>query len=132
MSENIPGELKYMKSHEWARVEEDNVVVGITDHAVEQMNREIVNVDVPEVGRTLAREESFGVIDSVKAAFDIYAPVAGEILEVNDAVDAQPEVVAESPYEDGWLIKIQPSNLDDDLAALLSADDYKKMIEEEE
>jgi glycine cleavage system H protein len=131
MSVTIPENLKYAKSHEWVKVEGDVVVVGITEHAVEQMNREIINVELPDSGRTLANEESFAVIDSVKAAFDIYAPVAGQIVEVNDSLISSPEQVSNSPYDEGWIIKISPSNLDDDLARLMTADGYKKMIEEE-
>ena len=129
MSDNIPQELKYTKSHEWARVEGDVVIVGITDYAVEQMNREIINVDLPKVGRNLNQEESFAVIDSVKAAFDIYAPVSGLVAEINDALVAKPDLVGQSPYGEGWLIKIKPINLNADIAKLLTADRYEQSIE---
>ena len=131
MSSNVPAELHYAKSHEWAKLEGDIVTVGITEFAVEQMNREIINVEIPEKGRTLAREESFGVIDSVMAAFDVFSPVAGEVVEINSALVATPELVANSPYGEGWIIKIKANNPADDMAHLMTATEYMKMIEED-
>ncbi len=131
MNNAIPDDLYYTKNHEWARIEGDFVVVGITEYAVEQMNRELVGLDLPEKGITIKQDDSFGVIDSVKAAFDIYAPVSGEIIEVNDDLTSAPEKIADSPYETGWLIKIKPSQLQHDLENLLSAEHYKKFVEEE-
>ena len=131
MTANIPENLYYTKNHEWAKIEGDLIVVGISDYAVEQMNRELVGLDLPESGTSIKQEESFGVIDSVKAAFDIYAPVSGEIVEVHSDLTTKPEQIAESPYEDGWLIKIKPSRLHEDLENLLSAEQYKILIEEE-
>ena len=130
MSNDIPQDLYYTKSHEWAKFEEDVVIVGITDHAVEQMNREIIHVDLPEVGRVANKEDSIGVIDSVKAAFDIYAPMSGEIVAINEELVPQPELVANSPYKNGWMLKIKPSQLEEELPSLLSPEQYKQLIEE--
>lgn len=129
MTANIPANLYYTKSHEWAKIEDDRVSVGITEFAIEQMNREIINLDLPEVGRKVKQNEVFGIIDSVKAAFELYAPVSGEIVEVNAPLNNQPEVVANSPYDQGWMVKIKPANLKEELAQLLTAEQYKSLIE---
>ena len=120
--------LLYAKSHEWARVSGSTVTVGISAYAVQQMDKEIVNVDLCAKGTVLTNGQSFGVVDSVKAAFDLYAPVGGEVIEVNNSVVKTPELVAISPYGEGWMIKMtlsQPSDLND----LLKPEDYKKLIE---
>ena len=130
MSTEVPDDRYYTKNHEWGKVEGDIVVVGITEYAVEQMNREIISIDLPEVGAETTQEESFGVIDSVKAAFDLFAPVSGEITEVNTALIDNPEPIANSPYQDGWMIKIKPSRLEEEMGNLLTATQYKELIEE--
>ena len=130
MSTEVPDDRYYTKNHEWGKVEGDIVIVGITEYAVEQMNREIISVDLPEVGAETTQEESFGVIDSVKAAFDLFAPVSGEITEVNTALIDNPEPIANSPYQDGWMIKIKPSRLEEEKGNLLTATQYKELIEE--
>ena len=127
---NTPSELKYARSHEWARLEEDGTItVGISDFAQESLG-DVVFVEVPEVGTTVAAGEEVSVVESVKAASDIYAPVGGEIVAVNEALDEEPETVNAEPYEDGWLFKINPSDASE-LDSLLSAEDYQALCDEE-
>ena len=124
---NVPSELKYAKSHEWLKIETDGTaLVGITDYAQNSLG-DITFVQVPKVGAALKAGETFGVVESVKAASDVYAPVAGTVLEVNKALDANPEKVNQSPYADGWMLRLK---LSDPAAAgsLLSAADYGKLI----
>ena len=124
---NIPADLKYVASHEWLRLEADGTVtVGITEHAQELLG-DIVFVELPEVGATLAAEEQAGVVESVKAASDVYAPIAGEIVEVNEALVSAPETANSDPYGEGWFFKIKPANAAD-LDGLLSAEQYAAEI----
>lgn len=124
---NIPAELKYVASHEWLRLEEDGTItVGITEHAQELLG-DIVYVELPEVGANLAAEEQAGVVESVKAASDVYAPIAGEVVEVNEDLAAAPETANSDPYGAGWFFKIKPENAAD-YDALLSAEDYAKEV----
>ena len=125
---NIPDHLKYTTSHEWIRIEGDSVVIGITDHAQAELT-DIVYVELPEVGRTLAAGEGCGVVESVKTASDLYAPIAGEITEINSALEDAPEQVNESPYEDGWFFKMKLTS-DPDLAGMLDAAGYASQIGE--
>ena len=125
-----PSELKYAASHEWARLEEDGTVtVGITDHAQDALG-DVVFVELPEVGSALAASDEAGVVESVKAASDIYAPVAGEVIAINDVLEDAPETVNSDPYNDGWFFKLKPSDTSE-LDALLSAEDYQAQCEEE-
>lgn len=130
MSE-IRKELKYLSSHEWARIEEDGTVtIGITDHAQEALG-DVVYVEVPEVGSTVSVGEEAGVVESVKAASDIYTLVSGEVLEVNELLQDAPETVNASPYDEGWFFRVRP----DDLAELeeaLDADGYRALLEDDE
>ncbi len=127
---NTPSELKYASSHEWARLEEDGMVtVGITDHAQDALG-DVVFVELPEVGSTLAAGDEAGVVESVKAASDIYAPVGGEVIAVNERLEDEPEVVNSDPYHDGWFFKLQPEDAAD-LDGLLSAEDYRQHCDEE-
>ena len=131
MKYEIPDSLLYAETHEWVRVENSVVTVGISSFAVEQMNKEIVNVELPEKGRTMIKGQSFGMVDSVKAAFDLYAPVSGEVTAVNTNLLTQPEIIARAPYTDGWMIKIKmssPRDLDD----LMKSEAYKTFLESEE
>jgi len=125
-----PTDVRYLKSHEWARLEDGAVTVGISDFAVEQLNHEIVFVELPAVGRKLNAGDSFGVIESVKAASDMYAPVAGVVSAINDDVVNDPNKVSEEPYGSGWMIKITPDN-SADVDKLLSPEDYEKQVAEE-
>lgn len=128
MSE-IPGDLKFRPSHEWVRVEEDgSVTVGISDHAQDQLG-DIVFVELPETGREISAEDEIAIVESVKAASDVYSPISGEIIEINELLIDAPETVNESPYTDGWFFKIQPENIDE-LNDLLSPDEYGEMCEE--
>ena len=102
----VPIELLYNRSHEWARVEGDTVVVGITHYAQDQLG-EVVYVELPEVGATLAKDTAFGVVESVKAASDLYMPMGGKIVEVNESLDDEPENVNEDPYGAGWIAEIK-------------------------
>jgi glycine cleavage system H protein len=124
---NLPQELKYSKSHEWVREEEDgSVTVGITDHA-QGLLGDMVFIELPEIDRVLNAEEECAVVESVKAASDVYAPVAGTVSEVNSALEDSPELVNQDPYGDGWLFRLEDvSGLDE----LLDADDYAEMVEE--
>jgi glycine cleavage system H protein len=124
---NLPHELKYSKSHEWVRDEGDGTyTVGITDHA-QGLLGDMVFVELPELERVVNAEEECAVVESVKAASDVYAPVGGTVTEVNSAVEESPELVNQDPYGDGWLFKLSDiSGLDD----LLDADDYAEMVDE--
>lgn len=125
-----PSELKYASTHEWARLEEDGTVtIGITDHAQEALG-DVVFVELPEVGTALAAAEEAGVVESVKAASDIYAPVTGEVITINDRLEDEPEMVNSDPYNDGWFYKLQPSDISE-LDGMLSAEDYQAQCEEE-
>lgn len=130
MSE-IRNELKYLSSHEWARVEEDGTVtIGITDHAQDSLG-DVVYVETPEVGNTVNVGEEAGVVESVKAASDIYSLVSGEVVAINDLLEDSPEIVNESPYDDGWFFRVKPADLSE-LDNALDASAYQETIESEE
>ena len=127
MSE-VPSELKYTKSHEWLRVEEDGLItIGISDHAQELLG-DLVFVELPEAGTEFVAGDECCVVESVKAASDVYMPISGEIIEVNEALADEPEIINTSPYDNGWLFKMKPSaqELDD----LMDADAYQAEIDE--
>lgn len=129
MSE-IPSELKYTKSHEWVRSEEDgSVSIGISDHAQELLG-DLVFVELPEVGTQLSAEDAACVVESVKAASDVYMPITGEVVAVNETLADAPETINDSPYDDGWLIRVTPSN-PDELLDLMDADTYNAEIAED-
>lgn len=123
---NTPSDLKYASSHEWARLEGDIVVVGITDHAQDALG-DLVFVELPEVGDTVSAGDEAGVVESVKAASDIYAPVSGEIVAINDALEDTPELINSDPYGEGWMYKIKAADVSE-LDNLLSADDYEAQV----
>ena len=125
---NIPEELKYTKSHEWVRVDNDMVTIGITDHAQGELT-DIVYVELPEVGRKLAKGEQCAVVESVKTASDIYAPLGGEVLEINTALESAPELVNEDSYERGWFFKLKPAESLDP-STLLDSSSYATEIGE--
>lgn len=123
---NIPADLRYAKSHEWLKVAPDGTAtVGITDYAQSSLG-DITFVQLPKVGATLKAGETFGVVESVKAASDVYAPVAGTVLAVNKALDANPEKLNQAPYSDGWIMTLKPANAVD-ATGLMSAADYGKL-----
>lgn len=127
---NIPTELKYATSHEWLRSEGNGVyTVGITEHAQDLLG-DMVFVELPEVGDSVGQGDDVAVAESVKAASDIYAPIAGEIVEVNEALTDSPELVNSAPYTDGWMFKIKASD-ESEVAGLLDAAGYKNAIDEE-
>ena len=127
---NVPANLKYTASHEWVLDNGDGTVtVGITDHAQELLG-DVVFVEVPEVGRTVDKGEEFSLVESVKAASDIYAPVTGEVIAVNEALEDAPETINESAFEDGWIAKIKLADAAE-LADLLDADAYEANVSEE-
>lgn len=127
---SIPNELRYAKSHEWTRDNGDGTVtIGITEHAQDALG-DVVFVELPDVGTQLSKNDEFGVVESVKAASDLYAPVSGEVLEVNETLEDSPEAINESPYEDAWIMKVRLDSAED-LEGLLSADGYKTFIETE-
>ena len=124
---DLPSNLKYVATHEWVRTESDGTLtIGITDHAQDLLG-DVVFVELPEPGTDVAAEDSIAVVESVKAASDIYAPVAGTIIEVNEALVDAPETVNESPFEDGWFFKIQPNDIGD-LDDLMSAEEYEESL----
>jgi glycine cleavage system H protein len=117
---------RYTESHEWVRKEDDLIVCGITDHAQDELS-DVVYVELPEVGASFPQGESFGVVESVKAASDLYMPMAGEIVEVNDGLEDSPEIINKDPFGEGWLIKFEPSDpgeWDD----LLSPEEYESSV----
>ncbi len=123
---NIPADLKYSKDHEWARIEGDVAVVGITDYAQNELG-DIVYVELPEVGTQVEQGKTFGTIEAVKAVSDLFAPVSGEVVEVNEKLNDSPELVNQDPYGEGWMIKIKMSN-PDEVNNLLSKEDYEALL----
>ncbi|MDQ3659414.1 MAG: glycine cleavage system protein GcvH [Actinomycetota bacterium] len=124
---SVPENLQYTRSHEWVRVEDDVATIGITDHAQEELG-DVVFVELPEAGATFEAGDSFGAVESVKAVSDLYAPVSGEVVEVNSALEDAPEKINDDPYGEGWILKLRAS----DTGGLLSASDYEKVLEAEE
>ena len=125
----LPAELKYMESHEWARSEGDVITVGVSDYAQQEI-QDVVYVELPEIGQKLEQKKEFAVIESVKAAFDIYAPASGEVVEINEELEDTPECINEDPYGAGWIIKIHLSN-PSELDNLMSVDEYRTKLEAE-
>ncbi|MCL6526863.1 MAG: glycine cleavage system protein GcvH [Thermaceae bacterium] len=124
---DYPETLKYSQSHEWARQDGDKVVVGITDYAQEQLG-DVVFVELPSLGKTVSAGEAIAVVESVKTASDIYAPVSGEIVEINAALADKPELLNQSPFGEGWMFKIRPSQTGE-LDGLMSAAAYRQWVE---
>ena len=128
MSES-PDNLKFLASHEWIKLEDDGTVtVGISDYAQDLLG-DIVFVELPEIGQQLKPEKEAAVVESVKAASDIYSPVRGEVLEINEKLLDEPEIINNSPYEDGWLFKIQPDDIES-IKNLLTAEEYTNSQED--
>ncbi len=128
---NVPGDLKYTKSHEWVRIEGDGaVVIGITEHAQELLG-DMVYIEVPDVGRSLGAGEACAVVESVKAASDVYSPVSGQVTAANAALADAPETVNSDPYGDGWLMKLAPTERGE-LDQLLDAEAYEALLKSEE
>ncbi|HWQ15708.1 MAG TPA: glycine cleavage system protein GcvH [Roseiflexaceae bacterium] len=126
MAFNTPAELQYSKTHEWIRIEGEEATVGITDYAQDALG-DVVYVDLPEVGARFEANEIFGTVESVKAASDLYLPVAGEVIAVNEALLSQPELINSDPYGAGWMVKIRVA--EGAVGALMSAEAYEKFVE---
>ena len=130
--QEIPGDLQFMKSLEWARVEDQGTVtIGISDHA-QGLLGDLVYVELPGVGDTVKAGTACAVVESVKAASDVYAPVSGEVVAVNEALADKPETINEDAYGDGWLFVVKPDNLAEELDELLDPDAYAEQLEEDE
>ena len=125
---NFPDDVKYTKDHEWAKMEDDGVLVGITDYAQDQLG-DIVFVEMPSEGDSFEEGEEFGTLESVKAVSEIYLPVGGEILAINEALEDEPEMVNKDPYE-AWIVKVKPSDLSE-LDSLMDKVAYLKLVESE-
>lgn len=127
---NIPSDLKYIKSHEWARKNADGTVtIGISDHAQAALG-ELVYVEVPEVGTALSASDAAAVVESVKAASDVYAPISGEVVAINENLEDEPGLVNDSAYDDGWLFTLQPDDISE-LDAMLDAEAYADVVADE-
>ena len=123
---NLPATLKYSKEHEWVRVEGDVAYIGITDHAQKELG-DIVYVDIDTVDKDVAQNDVFGTVEAVKTVSDLFSPLSGTVLEVNDKLDGNPELVNSDPYGDGWIIKLSMSNASE-LEGLLSAETYGELV----
>jgi len=127
---NVPADLKYVKSHEWIKKQADGtVIVGITDHAQNALG-DLVFIELPAVGRKVAKGEACAVVESVKAASDVYAPIAGEIIEGNPKLADKPEILNQDPYGEGWMWKMKPTSVGD-IDKLLDAAGYQKVLDEQ-
>lgn len=127
MSDNEKN-LKFLDSHEWARDDDGVVTVGISNHAQELLG-DIVYVELPQIGSSVSQKDGVAIVESVKAASDVYSPLSGEIVEINEKLSDNPEIINSSPYEDGWFFKVKPQNIDE-LDEMLDSDAYKKLSEE--
>ena len=127
---NLPKDLRYSEEHEWVKVEGDKVRIGITDHAQDELG-DIVFVELPEEGDQIDADDPFGSVESVKTVSELYAPISGKVVEVNEELDDSPEFVNESPYEKAWMVVVEPSN-PADIEKLMTAEQYQEMIEEDE
>jgi glycine cleavage system H protein len=125
----ILDELKYTKEHEWARIEDDLVVIGITDYAQDALG-EIVYIELPSEGDEVTKGNPFGAVESTKSVSDLYAPISGEVVEVNEALLDSPEVINEDPYGEGWMIKVKPYDIGE-LQDLMDSEEYTEFIEKE-
>ncbi len=125
---SVPDGLYYTKEHEWLKLEGDNCRVGVTDYAQKSLH-EIVYVDLPKTGSDVSSMQSIGTVESVKAVSDVFSPISGKILEVNNGLSDAPELVNKSPYGEGWITVIKPANLQKDLGALLKPGDYKDFLQ---
>jgi glycine cleavage system H protein len=127
---DFPEDLRYTREHEWARKKDGRIVVGITDFAQDQLG-DVVYVELPDVGDPVKKGESFGVVESTKAVSELFAPLSGKVVEVNDPLSDAPETINEDPYEEGWMIAIEPSD-PKELEALMDVKAYRAFVEEQE
>ena len=126
----LPDNVRYAETHEWVRDDGDNVTIGINDYAQDQLG-DIVFVELPEIGATFERGEEFGTLESVKAVSEIYMPVSGEIIAINEALEDAPELVNEEPYSNGWIIEVKPGD-SDEINTLMDSSEYLEMLKGEE
>jgi glycine cleavage system H protein len=126
---NIPSDLKYSREHEWIRVEGNLATIGITDYAQEELG-DIVNVELPDEGDEIHKDEAFGAVESVKASSEVFSPVSGKIVEVNEPLLDAPEMINEDPYDEGWMVKVELSD-SSELDELMDAAAYEQYIKEE-
>jgi glycine cleavage system H protein len=126
----FPKELRYSHEHEWVAVEENIATIGVTDYAQEQLG-DVVYVELPQIGTQVTKDEAFGVVESVKAVSDVYAPVSGTVSEINVSLPDSPETVNEDPYGDAWMIRVEMSD-PDELEDLMTAAQYKEFVAEEQ
>lgn len=126
----IDPEARYTKSHEWAKKEGSTITIGLTAYAIEQLG-DIVYMELPEIGKTLSQGDSFGVVESVKSASDMYAPVGGKVVQINTAIPDNPDSLKQDAYQKGWLIKVDAANAAAELAALMDANAYRAFLETE-
>ena len=125
----FPKDLRYTKEHEWVRVEGNIVTVGITDYAQDSLG-DVVYLELPNDGAAVTKDETFGVVESVKAVSDLYSPISGTVTEINDALVDSPEVINDDPYGDAWMLKVEMNN-SAEIKELLTVDEYRKYVEEE-
>lgn len=130
MAFEVNSDCRYAENHEWIQVDGDTATVGISDYAQQELT-DVVFVELPEVGETFAQGEPFAVVESVKAASDVYLPVSGEIVEVNDALEDAPELVNDEPFGDGWFVRIKVTDTDE-LDDLMDPDEYREFVAEQE
>lgn len=126
---NTPKDLRYSEEHEWVKLEGENVRIGITDFAQDELG-DIVFVELPEIGDEVQADEPFGSVESVKTVSELYAPISGKIVEINEELDDSPEYVNESPYEKAWMVVVEPSDASE-MDKLMNAEDYERMIQED-
>lgn len=127
---NVPDDLLYTKEHEWIKMEDGVVAIGITDYAQDQLG-DVVYVELPDVGSQIARGDTFGVIESVKAVSDLYVPISGKVIEINETLADKPELINQDPYGEGWLVKIEIESKEE-LNHLISAREYEELVTESE
>ncbi|MBC8465415.1 glycine cleavage system protein GcvH [bacterium] len=125
---NIPNNLLYTKDHEWVKLEENEALIGITDYAQSELG-DIVFIELPEIGSNIITNEAFGAVEAVKAAADLFAPICGEVVAVNGLLDQQPELINQSPYEEGWIIRISLKDLEE-IDTLIKPVDYQSIIDD--
>ena len=123
---NLPDNLKYTDDHEWVDIKDDIAIIGITDFAQSELG-DIIFVEFPEIGISINQKDTVGTLEAVKTVADIYSPVTGEVLEINDNLESNPELINEDPYQNGWILKIKIKNINE-LDGLLSNSDYEKLI----
>jgi glycine cleavage system H protein len=125
----VSSELKFTNEHEWMKIKEGVAIIGISDFAQEQLG-DIVSIELPKAGGVFRQGQTMAIVDSVKASSDIYAPISGEIIEVNEGLIEKPEMINQSPYDSGWIAKIKPSNMEEEFESLMTKEKYDRYIGE--